>query len=151
MNVFFFFYFYSPDDVQSIISGKLALRYSGSQVQYQLRKIYIFSVIEYSCISRNNHVNVSLNSTKVMLVSTNLCLYGGKISHKKATSLVHKSQNTSTVLQLKMKAYHRLYLQHIIIYQKLCTMCLYPFKLYSHRFGTESQTLGHCKDSDPNC
>ena len=24
--------FFSPDDVQSIISGKLALRYSGSQV-----------------------------------------------------------------------------------------------------------------------
>ena len=35
--------FFSPDDVQSIISGKLALRYSGSQVS-KLKNHAVFSI-----------------------------------------------------------------------------------------------------------
>ena len=40
----------SPDDVQSIISGKLALRYSGSQVQ-----------LLFTFLSRDGHVGQTLD------------------------------------------------------------------------------------------
>lgn len=52
-----FFIYFSPDDVQSIISGKLALRYSGSQVcsHAQLSTFFFFIfVLIFSPKSRFN-------------------------------------------------------------------------------------------------
>lgn len=53
-----FLIYFSPDDVQSIISGKLALRYSGSQVcsHAQLSTFFFFSffVLIFSLKSRFN-------------------------------------------------------------------------------------------------
>ena len=123
--IFFFILLFSPDDVQSIISGKLALRYSGSQVQCNNAFLFcsmvcnkqgVFTVRRLVFLLRQR-MNNSLSYAHVLLKTLNLgisCCCFAKGSH-----VCTKIHNTCTV-----PLWYRFAHSSLLFYDILCAVII---------------------------